>query len=131
MAISSSVNVEAAIEGLDRLASFAAALQDARTVLDALVDANRALKEIDREIASKRAELDKLRDTELATVKAEAEHQRDAILTSAREQATKLLKDARQERDSIGGETTAMKEKRDKLRREIENIQATVARLAG
>ncbi len=131
MAISSSVNVEAAIEGLDRLASFAAALQDARTVLDALVDANRALKEIDREIASKRAELDKLRDTELATVKAEAEHQRDSILTSAREQATKLLKDARQERDSIGAETTAMKEKRDKLRREIENIQATVARLAG
>lgn len=129
MPIPDKVNVRSAIEALDQLAAFAQAFQDARTVFEALRKAESALSQIEEEIATKRAELEQLRNTEIAAVKAEAERQRESTLGAAREKAAEILNEARRERDVIRAKTSALKEKHDMLLRQIQNIQASVNQL--
>lgn len=130
MPIPEGVNVRSTIEVFQTIAAFAKAFEDARAVFDALLRAEGAIAEIDKEIASRRVELEQLRAAESTAVLNDAETQRDSMIASARQKAAEILKDARREHDVYSSKTSALAEKYDQLRRQIENIQASVSQFA-
>lgn len=130
MPIPENSNVRSAIEEFQKIAAFAQAFQDARAAFDALLQEESTISQLDKEITSRRAELNQRRGTESTTVITEAETQRDSIIAAAREKAAEILKGARREHHVYATKMSAVEEKHAKLRRQIENIQASVNQLA-